>query len=177
MIAIWVRSAICLTNIERSTASRRARNSDSVMTVPRLRVKSRRSLRSGRSNLFLSRLGKLLLSLLAGLTLASRTLTTVITPSSSIVSPGTTPSPRALRRRRRLWVCSDESESAELSTDSLSASSEISFPLRRRPLPPRRRRRRNSSLSLSLSFFSTEASVAAAFTTLAALGVFVTGAA
>jgi len=147
--------------------------------VPRLRVKSRRSLRSGRSNLFLSRLEKFLLSLRAGLTLASLTLTTVITPSSSIVSPGTTPSPRALRRRRRLCVTSDESESAALSAFSvfsLSASSEISLPLRRRPLPPRRRRRRNSSLSLSLFFFSTEDSVAAAFTTFAALGVLVTGA-
>jgi len=72
------------------------------MTVPRLRVKSRRSLRSGRSNLFRSLRLKVLFSFLGSRTRTGRTFTTVRTPSSSIVSPGVTPSPRARRRRRRL---------------------------------------------------------------------------
>ncbi|CAB4545332.1 unannotated protein [freshwater metagenome] len=91
----------------RSTASRLAKNSDSVITLPRLRVKSRRSRRSPRSprsNLLRSRRLKLLLSVRASLTRTGLTLTTVRTPSSSIVSPGVTPSPRALRRRLRLCV-------------------------------------------------------------------------
>ncbi|CAB4722598.1 unannotated protein [freshwater metagenome] len=163
--------------MDRSTASLRAKNSDSVITVPRRRVKSRRSLRSGRSNLFLSRRLKVLASLLGGRTLASRTFTTVITPSSSTVSPGTTPSPFALRRRRRLWVTSSDSLSLAKSADSLSKPSAPSLPFRRRPLPPRRRRRRNSSLSLSLPLLSTAATAGAAFTDLAALGVLLTGAA
>ena len=77
---------------------------------------------------------------------ASRTLTTVITPSSSTISPGVTPSPVARRRRRRRCVAPSAPSSVESEFDS-SPSSEFSwvstpsaFGLRR-PRPPRRRRR------------------------------------
>ena len=165
----------------RSTASRRAKNSDSVITVPRLRVKSRRSLlspRSFRSNRLRGGRLKLLLSLRGSRTRAWRTLTTVKTPSSSIVSPGVTPSPRARRRRRRLCVAPSLASLSSVVCSELSSSpSDSSLPLRRRPLPPRRRRRRNSSLSPSLVLTSALASTGAIFGALTALTVFVVGAA
>ena len=140
--------------------------------------RSRLSPRSPRSNLFRSRLGKLLLSLLGTLTRASRTLTTVGTPSSSIVSPAVTPSPLARRRRRRLWVpASAVSLSSKVATCSLSAPSAISLPLRLRPLPPRRRRLRNSSLSPSELLTSSVDSLFSLLTALITLGVLVAGAA
>ena len=177
-MAICVRSAIWRTNMDLSTASRRAKNSDSVITVPRLRVKSRRSLRSGRSKRLRSRLSNLRVSGRASRTRTGLTFTTVSTPSSSMVSPGVTPSPRALRRRRRLWVTPSESVvSSNSSVAELSSVSEPSLPFRLLPLPPLRRRRRNSSFSLSSLM---DAVTGSAFSTLAAfatLAVLVVGAA
>ena len=143
------------------------------MMVPRRRTKSRgsrslrrfpRSPRSRRSplrpSLRLERSGRVELPGALG----SRTFTTVITPSSSIVSPGVTPSPVArLRRRRRGEEVVLDSLSSSLiapasSSSDESAESVVSFSVsrpRRRPLPPRRRRRR-SALASSLSFSTSE---------------------
>ncbi|CAB4633282.1 unannotated protein [freshwater metagenome] len=156
MTAICVRSAIWRTNISRSTFSRRARKSPSVIIVGRLRYGSRYSLRPPRSfrslrsyRSFRSRRLRLrsLRSGLAGRSTRSRfsrTLTTVITPSSSTVSPATTSSPVARRRRRRRWV--PPSEPSSVVTSSELTSFEFSVPVPsvepglRRPRPPRRRR-------------------------------------
>ena len=162
IIAICVRSAIWRTNIDRSTDSRRDKNSESVIIVPRLRVKSLRSRRSylsprSRRSYLSPRSRRPRLSLRSersgrgSRTRASRTFTTVITPSSSMVSPGVTPSPRARRRRRRLGVAPSVESSVlscvESSLLSSTSAPVASLPPRRRPRPPRRRRRRASSLS------------------------------
>ena len=145
-----MRSPIWRTTISRSTFSRRAKNSPSVMMVPRRRYGSRysreslrprsrsRRLRVPRSER--SRAGRSVFSR------TSRTLTTVTTPSSSMTSPGVTPSPVARRRRRRRCVVPSafSEPSSEVSSESFSefscASAPSPFGLRR-PRPPRRRRR------------------------------------
>ena len=140
--------------------------------------RSRRSPRSLRSNLLRSRRLKLLLSVRASLTRTGLTLTTVSTPSSSIVSPGVTPSPRARRRRRLLWVTpSLTSLESVLSCELSSSSVATSLPVLRLPRPPRRRRRRNSSLSPSLLLTSAVSVTLLVLVAGAALLVLVAGAA
>ncbi len=176
--AICVRSAICRTNISRSTFSRRAKNSPSVIIVPRLRYGSRYSLRpplslrSLRSRRPLRRSGRSARSGRAartGRSRTSRTLTTVTTPSSSTLSPGVTPSEPATRRRRRRCV----EPSADSSLESVPVSSFVvtpSAPGLRRPRPPRRRRR----LRFARSSASSESAVTtvSAFTGSGAMAVF-----
>ena len=144
-----MRSPIWRTNISRSTFSRRAKNSPSVMMVPRLRYGSRYSLRGSRP----LRTGRR--ASLRGrscFSRVSRTLTTVMTPSSSMVSPGTAPSALDLRRRRRCVADLPSSVSpSELSCESLLVSTSSLLPGRRRPRPPLRRRRPRLALSLEVS--------------------------
>ena len=196
--AIWVRSPAWRTNIWRSTFSRRARNSDSVITVPRRRTKSRgsrsrrlpRSLRSlrlrPRSRDLVGPSSRVRGSRAGRASRGGRTFTTVTTPSSSITSPGVTPSPLARRRRRRRGVelelsslsSSFNAPASRVSSVSESLSVEFSSPSRpprRRPLPPRRRRRR-SALSSLVSEESSEA-CASLFAGLAFFGATSSGAA
>ncbi|CAB4832374.1 unannotated protein [freshwater metagenome] len=185
--AICVRSAIWRTSISRSTFSRRAKNSPSVIIVPRLRYGSRyslrpwRSLRSGRSRRAPRRSLRSGRSVRAGRTgrsRTSRTFTTVTTPSSSTVSPGVTPSlPATRRRRRRCVVPSAESSVPSSVTSSLPAPS---LPGLRRPRPPRRRRRlrlaRSSASSLVAGASLLTGSVVGASATAAFLrGALATG--
>ena len=195
-----MRSPIWRTNISRSTFSRRARNSPSVIIVPRRRYGSRYSVRlSERSDRPLRsrrlRVPRSLRSARVGRSVrsrTSRTLTTVTTPSSSTISPGVTPSPVARRRRRRRCVApsAPSSVESEFGSSPSSVASWLSTPSAfglRRPRPPRRRRRlrppRESSSSevaaatgaaLSMAF-STGAAFAADFR--GAFGAFSSGAA
>ncbi|CAB4784319.1 unannotated protein [freshwater metagenome] len=79
-----------------------------------------------------------------------------MTPSSSMVSPGVTPSALERRRRRRCVALLVESSSeSEPSSDSTVVLTSSVLPGRRRPRPPRRRRRPRLAASPLSSLFST----------------------